>query len=122
VSRYRGFDPATRAAIVTRLLERDGPDCGLCLLPLDLAIVDPHHPAIISIDHVVALSAGGELGDVEHVDNLQLVHVRCNGLRTHFGDHPAAWFARELRKSVEAWPKPTKRERKAAKKSRKPEI
>src|ERR1700722_5063370 len=98
--RFRGFDRQTRATIVAKLKERDGPTCGLCLTALDPAIGEPNHPAATTIDHLVPLSDGGDVGNENRVENLRLVHSRCNGRRVKNDGLRPERFARELRELV----------------------
>jgi 5-methylcytosine-specific restriction endonuclease McrA len=93
--RFRGFDRAGRAAIVRALLDRDGATCGLCETALDLS-APLDHGTTTTIDHVVPISEGGEVGDELRIGNLRLTHSRCNGLRVKHEGFAAAWFAREL--------------------------
>jgi hypothetical protein len=115
VRRYRGFNRADRTAIIDELSRRDGYLCRLCLGLFDVKLADPDHPAFVTIDHIVPLGEDGEAGAPGRLDNLQLVHSLCNGLRARKGDHQATSFARELKRALVSHPRPTKRERKAAK-------
>jgi HNH endonuclease len=55
---------------------RDGGICWLCEKPVDLALRQPD-PRIATIDHVKALSKGGQ-----HVySNVRLAHRNCNARR-----------------------------------------
>ncbi len=60
-----------------RILERDGPSCWLCHLPVDLTTTRPTNRLAPSVDHVVPLSLGGSDRD----DNLRLAHFGCNSRR-----------------------------------------
>lgn len=55
------------------LRRRDEGSCRLCGEPVDLTSRSPH-PFAATIDHVVALSRGGE----HSYGNTQLAHLRCN--------------------------------------------
>lgn len=55
-----------REEIVAALLDRDGPDCFYCPLPLD--------PGLATIEHLVPATAGGP----DHLSNLALAHRQCN--------------------------------------------
>ena len=99
--RFRGFDRQSRSAIMRKLLDRDGRLCGLCETGLDFTL-PTDHPAAVTIDHIVPVAAGGEIGGADRVDNLRLTHSRCNGLRVRTPTLRPSWFARELRISVEA--------------------
>jgi 5-methylcytosine-specific restriction endonuclease McrA len=55
------------------LARRDGYVCGLCCLPVDMALVYPD-PGFGSIDHVVPVARGGS----NDLSNLQLAHLSCN--------------------------------------------
>jgi 5-methylcytosine-specific restriction endonuclease McrA len=98
--RRRGFERSVRAEIVRRLLDRDGSVCGICETALDpaLALSDPTGT---TIDHIVPISEGGEVGNERSIENLRLTHSRCNGLRVKFDHLPPQWFARELRQAAE---------------------
>lgn len=60
-----------RVLVVSLLLERDGDCCGVCGGLIDS---DATGDLALSVDHVVALSCGGE----HHARNLQLTHLKCN--------------------------------------------
>jgi 5-methylcytosine-specific restriction endonuclease McrA len=66
----RGY---VEAVSLTVLRERDNGTCRICGRPVDFARRSPH-PAAATIDHVVALSRGGE----HSYRNTQLAHLRCN--------------------------------------------
>lgn len=55
------------------LADRDGSVCGICKLPVDLALKHPH-PESPSVDHVIPFSRGGS----HDPENLQLAHLLCN--------------------------------------------
>ena len=76
VRRFRGFDRGSRAAIVSSLFARDGTFCAICGEALDPSILTPDHPAAITIDHVIALGDGGEVGGEDRLENLRLSHSR----------------------------------------------
>lgn len=57
----------------TKLLQCNGPVCGICSLVIRLD-VDWAHPLSLTLDHIVPLSAGGTHAE----SNLQLAHRRCN--------------------------------------------
>lgn len=56
-----------------QVYERDGWMCLLCRTPMDPAIAWPHRMSP-SVDHVIALSRGGE----HTLDNVQAAHLGCN--------------------------------------------
>jgi 5-methylcytosine-specific restriction endonuclease McrA len=56
-----------------RLLERYGGRCGICTLPIDLAL-PWNHPLALTIDHIHPVSAGGS----DDESNLWPAHRRCN--------------------------------------------
>jgi endogenous inhibitor of DNA gyrase (YacG/DUF329 family) len=58
------------------LVNRDGPDCWLCLTTVDLKLRAPD-PGCPSIDHVLPRAAGGG----NDPSNLRLAHLRCNILK-----------------------------------------
>jgi 5-methylcytosine-specific restriction endonuclease McrA len=102
VRRFRGFDREERAAIVSRLLARDGSICGICEGPLYPAITDPDHKAATTIDHIVPLSAGGEIGSSKSLGNLRLAHSYCNSRHVENGHLKPRWFAKMLQRALEA--------------------
>jgi 5-methylcytosine-specific restriction endonuclease McrA len=55
------------------LVKRDGPDCRLCGLVVDLVLRAPD-PGTPSIDHRIPRAAGGG----NDPTNLQLAHLYCN--------------------------------------------
>ena len=55
------------------LRRRDKGKCRICGGPVDFA-VHPPDPSAATIDHVIALSRGGE----HSYGNTQLAHLRCN--------------------------------------------
>lgn len=55
------------------ILLRDGTDCWLCHLPIDLTLAWPHRDSK-SVDHVVPLSRGG----AHEPNNCRLAHMGCN--------------------------------------------
>lgn len=63
-----------RDILVTKLLCRDCSFCKLCFEKLDRKIKDIDSMNYITIDHIVYISAAG----LNHIDNLQLTHKRCN--------------------------------------------
>ncbi|MBD5635277.1 MAG: HNH endonuclease, partial [Candidatus Eremiobacteraeota bacterium] len=83
--RFRGFEREERDAILRALLARDGSVCGICEGPLYPAITDPDHKAVTTIDHIVPLSAGGEVGGSKRIENLRLAHSYCNFLNVENG-------------------------------------
>jgi 5-methylcytosine-specific restriction endonuclease McrA len=56
------------------LAQRDGTDCGICGLPVDLDLRRVDGLDCPSVDHVVPRSHGG----THDPANLQLAHLRCN--------------------------------------------
>jgi 5-methylcytosine-specific restriction endonuclease McrA len=66
-----------RGINITRLLARDGSNCGICGLPLDRSIDDPNDDNFVTFDHITPSSVGG----TDRLDNLRLAHLRCNQLR-----------------------------------------
>lgn len=55
------------------LVDRDGPDCGICGVFVDLTLRAPD-PGCPSVDHKIPRAAGG----TNNPENLQLAHLRCN--------------------------------------------
>jgi 5-methylcytosine-specific restriction endonuclease McrA len=100
VRRYRGFDRVSRAAIIEALQKRDGFICWICRGVFDPSIVGPDHPAALTIDHVVPIGEGGEIGGPTRLTNLRLAHSLCNGRRVRFADREQKWFADELRRAL----------------------
>jgi len=100
--RYRGFDRSIRAGIVQTLLDRDGPNCGICETALDHS-AGPDHPVSTTIDHIVPMSEGGEFGHETAIENLRLAHSFCNTKFARCPDFRAAWFASELRRAITRW-------------------
>lgn len=66
-----------RGLVITRLMARDGQDCGLCGDPLDRHIDDPEDPRYVTFDHILPLSRGGP----DRMDNMRLAHYHCNRAR-----------------------------------------
>lgn len=60
-------------ASVVQLVKRDGSDCRICDMGIDLALKFPD-PFSVSIDHVMPRAKGGS----DAAANLQLAHLRCN--------------------------------------------
>jgi 5-methylcytosine-specific restriction endonuclease McrA len=58
---------------ITVLRLRDEDTCRICGKPVDFT-AQPPHPSAATIDHVIALSRGGE----HSYGNTQLAHLRCN--------------------------------------------
>lgn len=58
---------------ISRLVERDGFLCGICLDPLNFEAAHPD-PASVSFDHIAPLSLGGSNAE----SNLRLTHLACN--------------------------------------------
>jgi hypothetical protein len=116
-SRRRGFERAERDLIVAALISRDGPACGACLLLLDFAITDPHHPALPTIDHITPMSEGGDHGTPDRLDNLRMTHGLCNESAVKVKKPRPTWFARRLQLVLDALPPGpvrTKREKRSA--------
>jgi len=101
VRRYRGFDRVSRAAIVEALKGRDGNLCWICDGAFDESIVEPNHPALLTIDHAVAIGDGGEIGGPARLENLRLAHGLCNERRVRFAGRKRTWFADELQRALE---------------------
>lgn len=60
------------------IAERDGTDCRLCGLPVDMAIKSPNRWAP-SVDHIIPRALGGS----DAPENLQLAHRGCNSSKRH---------------------------------------
>lgn len=58
------------------VLSRDGHECQLCGLPIDVRCRAPH-PGTASLDHIVP----GALGGTDDPENLRAAHVHCNRRR-----------------------------------------
>jgi 5-methylcytosine-specific restriction endonuclease McrA len=102
VRRFRGFEREERAAILSALIARDGSICGICEGPLYPDIVNPDHKAATTIDHIVPLSDGGEVGGSERLGNLRLAHSLCNSLRVKNGHLKPRSFAKMLQSALNA--------------------
>lgn len=59
------------AYTIQEIAERDGYQCQLCGLPVDMAATGRDKP---SIDHIVPLSRGG----TDEIQNVELAHFGCN--------------------------------------------
>lgn len=66
-------DPDAELVDLDVIMERDGPNCGLCGEPIDLRFHSPD-PLSRSLDHVIPLSRGGK----HRYDNCQAAHLGCN--------------------------------------------
>lgn len=66
---YRRYKMSAR-----QLAARDGTDCGICGLPVDMTLTRAESFACPSVDHIVPRSRGGS----HEPTNLQLAHLRCN--------------------------------------------
>lgn len=55
---------------IPQLLARDGTSCAACQLPLE----SPFDGALTHVDHVIPFVHGGS----DEIENLQLLHARCN--------------------------------------------
>lgn len=56
------------------IARRDGTDCGICGLPVDMELGRADGLDCPSVDHIMPRSKGGE----HDPENLQLAHLRCN--------------------------------------------
>jgi 5-methylcytosine-specific restriction endonuclease McrA len=56
------------------LAQRDGSDCGICGLPVDMTLARSDGLDCPSVDHIVPRSLGGS----HDAENLQLAHLSCN--------------------------------------------
>lgn len=99
--RFRGFDRFSRANIVRALFARDGARCRICSTHLDPSIADSDHPAATTIDHVFVIGDGGEIGDENRLQNLQLAHGYCNQQRVKNAQRKSSWFVRGLARACE---------------------
>ena len=61
-------------AVRKRAIQSKDPYCGICGGAIDMD-APPHTPTSCEVDHIVPISRGGAPYDIE---NLQLVHARCN--------------------------------------------
>lgn len=117
--RFRGFGLADRTKIIALLRERDADGCRICETSIDFSILEERHPAVATIDHIVPLGARGDAGDADRIDNLRLAHNYCNGLWAKFSsEHAPTWYKNALARALDAWPKPTQRERREARRKR----
>lgn len=56
------------------IAQRDGTDCGICGLPVDMGLSRANGLDCPSVDHIMPRSLGGS----HDPENLQLAHLRCN--------------------------------------------
>jgi len=70
----------SRLVFRAEIAERDDWTCGICGEPVDKRLTHPS-PGYGSIDHVVALAAGGG----NEIENLQLAHLVCNLRKRQLG-------------------------------------
>lgn len=63
---------------IRALAVRDGIDCGICHMPVNLALLWPD-PTSPSVDHVIPRARGGS----DDPSNLQLAHLTCNCRKRH---------------------------------------
>lgn len=68
--------PSSLTLYVPFLVQRDGTDCKLCGMTINMDLPFPD-PLSRTVDHIVPFSLGGP----NHVDNYQLAHYRCNMLK-----------------------------------------
>lgn len=69
----RKTHPAMRRAIRAKVLA--GSDhCAICGKPVDKSL-PAHHPLAPEVDEIIPVSRGGSPYDI---DNVQLVHAKCN--------------------------------------------
>lgn len=72
--RARQVGTATNASVfLTQIVERDGTDCKLCGIPVDMDLRWPDRMSR-SVDHIIPISRGG----VHAPSNCQLAHLSCN--------------------------------------------
>lgn len=72
----RTFHKKSRGLLITRLIARDGPCCGICAGMLDRSLAR-QHPMSVTIDHKLPTSHGGS----DELENLRLAHLDCNKAR-----------------------------------------
>lgn len=60
------------------LAKRDGTDCGICGLPVDMDLARGPGVMCPSVDHIVPRAKGG----THEPENLQLAHLHCNMLKS----------------------------------------
>lgn len=63
---------------IAEIVARDGTDCALCGIRVDLTIEWPH-PLSATRDHVIPWSHGGS----DRIENLQLAHSSCNRAKSN---------------------------------------
>ena len=66
---------SNRKNIKIRLFKRDGRKCSWCGRNMRFRAA--------SIDHIKALSDGGERGGATRLNNLQLLHIKCNTIKAN---------------------------------------
>lgn len=68
-----------------QLAKRDGTDCKLCGVPVDMSL---RHPNLMrgSVDHIIPSSLGGS----NEPDNVQLAHLHCNIKKNNHVEVPMA--------------------------------
>lgn len=60
------------------IAKRDGTDCGICGLPVDMTLARSDGLNCPSVDHIMPRAHGGS----HDPSNLQLAHLRCNMLKS----------------------------------------
>jgi 5-methylcytosine-specific restriction endonuclease McrA len=68
-----------------QLAQRDGTNCGICGLFVDVTLDRAAGPDCPSVDHVIPRARGGSNDPA----NLQLAHLRCNMLKSDHLDYEA---------------------------------
>lgn len=90
---HRTGELPVRLKYITKLelLERDGSTCSVCGEGLDLSVEYPH-PLSVQVDHIIPVTHGGQ----HTLDNVQLLHRRCNIWKSNrffvrVGRHAVFW-------------------------------
>ncbi len=87
-----------KRARIAALIERDGPGCWLCTLPVPVQASATRRGRRASLEHLQARAHGGRDG----LDNLVLCHDACN---RHLADRPVE----QKRKMREKWHREVRR-------------
>jgi len=78
---------------IDQLLEIQGNICGECKEPMNLTPVRFRDPNAVTIDHIIRIVDGGR----NNIENLELVHYKCNQIRNDRMQPPKIKFCRICR-------------------------